>query len=166
MSFIEFTAKKTRNLDKPTVSINKGGRIVFSQRCYTDYLKGFKFAQLFFDPDKGIVGIKPTNEELPNVYPLKVGRDQKNAYISFRRSMSNYHAAAAVLLHQGNEKTAAEFIESCMTVGMKSMSTVPTNLQDEAKKAWEMEKTSLSILISQFGQERRSQLFSQLNQLQ
>jgi hypothetical protein len=82
MPFIEFTAKKTRNLDKPTVSINKGGRIVFSQRCYTDFLKGFKFAQLFYDPDKGIVGIKPTNEELPNVYPLKVGRDQKNAYIS------------------------------------------------------------------------------------
>jgi hypothetical protein len=82
MSFIEFTAKKTRNLDKLTVSINKGGRIVFSQRCYTDYLKGFKFAQLFYDPDKRIIGIKPTNEELPNVYPLKVGRDQKNAYIS------------------------------------------------------------------------------------
>jgi len=82
MSFIEFTAKKTRNLDKPTVSINKGGRIVFSQRCYTDYLKGFKFTQLFYDPDKRVLGIKPTNEELPNVYPLKVGRDQKNAYIS------------------------------------------------------------------------------------
>lgn len=82
MSFIEFTAKKTRNLDKSTVSINRGGRIVFSQRCYTDYFKGFKFAQLFYDPDKGILGIKPTNEELPNVYLLKVGRDQKNAYIS------------------------------------------------------------------------------------
>jgi hypothetical protein len=82
MSFIEFTAKKTKNLDKSTVSINKGGRIVFSQRCYTDYLKGFEFVKLFYDPDRKIIGIKPTNEESANVYPLKVGRDQKNAYIS------------------------------------------------------------------------------------
>jgi len=82
MSFIEFTAKKTKNLDKSTVSINKGGRMVFSQRCYTDYLKGYKFIKLFYDPDRGIIGIKPTNEESPNVYPLKLGRDQKNAYIS------------------------------------------------------------------------------------
>lgn len=82
MSFIEFTAKKTRNLDKATVSINKGGRIVFSQRCYTDYLKGFTFVKLLYDPDRKIIGMKPTNEESPHVYPLKVGRDQKNAYIS------------------------------------------------------------------------------------
>ncbi len=82
MSFIEFTAKKTKNLDKVIVSINKGGRIVFSQRCYTDYLKGFNFIKLFYDPDRKIIGIKPTNEESPNVYPLKLGRDQKNAYIS------------------------------------------------------------------------------------
>ncbi len=82
MSFIEFTAKKTKNLDKVIVSINKGGRIVFSQRCYTDYLKGFNFLKLFYDPDRKIIGIKPTNEESPNVYPLKLGRDQKNAYIS------------------------------------------------------------------------------------
>ena len=82
MSFIEFTAKKTKNLDKVIVSINKGGRIVFSQRCYIDYLKGFNFIKLFYDPDRRIIGIKPTNEESPNVYPLKLGRDQKNAYIS------------------------------------------------------------------------------------
>jgi hypothetical protein len=82
MSFIEFTAKKTKNLDKVIVSINKGGRIVFSQRCYTDYLKGFNFVKLFYDPDRKIIGLKPTNEEAPNVYPLKLGRDQKNAYIS------------------------------------------------------------------------------------
>ena len=82
MSFIEFTAKKTKNLDKVIVSINKGGRIVFSQRCYIDYLKGFNFVKLFYDPDRKIIGIKPTNEESPNVYPLKLGRDQKNAYIS------------------------------------------------------------------------------------
>ncbi len=82
MSFIEFTAKKTKNLDKIIVSINKGGRIVFSQRCYTDYLKGFNFIKLFYDPDRKIIGLKPTNEESPNVYPLKLGRDQKNAYIS------------------------------------------------------------------------------------
>jgi len=82
MTFIEFTAKNTRNLDKATVSVNKGGRIVFSQRCYTDYLKGFTFIKLFYDPDKRIIGMKPTNEESPNVYPLKLGRDKKNAYIS------------------------------------------------------------------------------------
>ena len=82
MSFIELTAKKTKNLDKSTVSINKGGRIVFSQRCYADHLKGFKFVQLFYDPDRNIIGLKPTNEESANVYPVKVGRDQKNAYIS------------------------------------------------------------------------------------
>ena len=82
MSFIEFTAKKTKNLDKSTVSINKGGRIVFSQRCYTDYLKGFSFVKLFYDPDRKIIGIKPVNEESPHVYLLKVGRDQKNSYIS------------------------------------------------------------------------------------
>ena len=82
MSFIEFTAKKTKNLDKATVSVNKGGRIIFSQRCYTDYLKGFNFIKLFYDPDRKIIGIKPTNEESSNVYPVKLGRDQKNAYIS------------------------------------------------------------------------------------
>jgi len=82
MAFIEFTAKKTKNLDKATVSINKGGRIVFSQRCYADYLKGFTFIKLLYDPDRRIIGMKPTNEESPHVYLLKVGRDQKNAYIS------------------------------------------------------------------------------------
>ncbi len=82
MSFIEFTAKKTRNLDKATVSINKGGRIVFSQRCYTKYLKGYAFIKLLYDPDKRVIGLQPTNEESSHVYPLKVGRDRKNAYIS------------------------------------------------------------------------------------
>ena len=82
MPFIEFTAKKTRNLDKPTVSIKKGWKYCYPPRLLFRFSQRFKFAQLFYDPDKGIVGIKPTNEELPNVYPLKVGRDQKNAYIS------------------------------------------------------------------------------------
>jgi len=82
MPFIEFTAKKTKNLDKVTVSINRGGRMVFSQRCYADYLKGFNFIKLLYDPDKNVIGIKPTNEESPHVYTVKVGRDQKNAYIS------------------------------------------------------------------------------------
>jgi hypothetical protein len=82
MSFIEFTSKKTKNLDKATVSINKGGRIIFSQRCYEDYLKGLNFIKLLYDPDRKIIGMKPTNEESANVYPLKLGRDQKNAYIS------------------------------------------------------------------------------------
>jgi hypothetical protein len=82
MSFIEFTAKHTRNLDKATVSINKGGRIVFSQRCLTDYLKGYPFIKLFYDPDKRIIGIKPVREESPNVYPVTVAHDGKSASIS------------------------------------------------------------------------------------
>ena len=82
MSFIEFTAKKTKNLDKATVSINKGGRIVFSQRCYSDYLKGFPFVKLYYDPDRTVIGIKPAMEGSAHSYPLTVGHDQKNAYIS------------------------------------------------------------------------------------
>jgi hypothetical protein len=81
MSFIEFTAKKTRNLDKATVSINKGGRIVFSQRCYSDYLKGFPYVKLYYDPDRQVIGIKPVTEESAHAYPVTVGHDQKNAYI-------------------------------------------------------------------------------------
>ena len=82
MAFIEFTAKHTRNLDKATVSINKGGRIVFSQRCTSDYLKGHPFVRLYYDPDKRIIGIKPVNEEAPNTYPVTVAHDGKSATIS------------------------------------------------------------------------------------
>lgn len=82
MSFIEFTAKKTRIVDKATVSINKGGSIVFSQRCYNDYLKGSPYVKLYYDPDKKIIGIKPVAEESAHAYRITVGQDQKNAYIS------------------------------------------------------------------------------------
>lgn len=82
MAFIEFTAKHTRNLDKATVSINKGGRIVFSQRCISDYLKGHPFVRLYYDPDKRIIGIKPLDEEAPNTYPVTVAHDGKSASIS------------------------------------------------------------------------------------
>lgn len=82
MPFIEFTAKNTRNLDKATVSINKGGRIVFSQRCLSDYLKGYPFVKLYYDPDRQIIGIKPVSEEAPNTYPVTVAHDGKSASIS------------------------------------------------------------------------------------
>jgi hypothetical protein len=82
MSFIEFTAKHTRNLDRATVSINKGGRIVFSQRCLTDYLKGYPFIKLYYDPDKRVIGIKPVREESPHAYPVTVAHDGKSASIS------------------------------------------------------------------------------------
>lgn len=82
MSFIEFTAKHTRNLDKATVSINKGGRIVFSQRCVSDYLDGYPFVLLYYDPDKRIIGIKPVRERVPNAYPVTLAQDGKSASIS------------------------------------------------------------------------------------
>lgn len=82
MSFIEFTAKKTRIMDKAIVSINKGGMIVFSQRCLNDYIKGFPFVKLFYDPDKRIIGIKPVLEESPNTYSVTVARDGKSASVS------------------------------------------------------------------------------------
>jgi hypothetical protein len=82
MSFIEFTAKHTRNLDKATVSINKGGRIVFSQRCLSDYLTGYPCVILYYDPDKRIIGIKPVREKSTNAYPVTVAHDGKSASIS------------------------------------------------------------------------------------
>jgi hypothetical protein len=81
MGFIEFTAKKTRNIDKVFVSISKGGRIGFSQRCYADYLKDYKFVKLFYDPDNQMVGVQPTKEESSNTYAIRLGKDAKTAYV-------------------------------------------------------------------------------------
>ncbi len=47
MSFIEFTAKKTKNLDKSTVSINKGEELSFLNAATLTISKGSALLNFF-----------------------------------------------------------------------------------------------------------------------
>ncbi|MFX1511807.1 MAG: hypothetical protein ACFFCQ_04410 [Promethearchaeota archaeon] len=74
----------------------------------------------------------------------------RNAYVAFVKAMNNYHAAGAVLLHQGEEESAARFLELCIRAGLKSVEISTPDRAQDAKNTWQQQKELLLTLITSF----------------
>jgi len=73
MAFEEFKAKKVQ-LKTPYVSILRSGNIGLNSACYKKYFKDYKRIVFFYDRERKVIGIKPTEKELPNSYTIRKNR--------------------------------------------------------------------------------------------
>lgn len=73
MAFIEFKQKGTRIYkSEPTITITVRGTFSVAKLTYERYLLGFKYVRLFYDPERKVIGILPTNEKTDNACPIRV----------------------------------------------------------------------------------------------
>ncbi len=87
----------------------------------------------------------------------------RNAYVAYLRAMNNYHAAGAVLLHQGDEKAAGQFLKLCILAGLKSIEIATPDRVQNANNTWQLQKELLSVLIAAFtDQKKRESLQTKL----
>lgn len=73
MSFKKYSPPRKRS-DKPIVAIRRK-QLQLNKKCQ-DFLKGAELAELYFDNENKIIGIKPKNEETDdsikiNIYPRR-----------------------------------------------------------------------------------------------
>lgn len=62
MAFERFTARG--RVAGPCISIRSNGQIAFSKAAVDTFdLMNFRYAVLFFDPERKAIGIKPTNDD-------------------------------------------------------------------------------------------------------
>ena len=75
MGFEKFVMKSVRT-DEPMVSIHKDGIIGVNRACYLNYLSNYKLVTLFYDRERRIIGIKPTNtKKIGETYLVRTSRD-------------------------------------------------------------------------------------------
>ena len=82
MSFEKFSRRKRAGRGGVTVTVLKNGTLGISRRCYEELLGGQKYAILYYDRDRRIIGIQPTNKEDEEAYPIRTLKNTKSVVIS------------------------------------------------------------------------------------
>jgi len=73
MAYIEFKERGSRIYSQePAITITVRGTFSVGKLAYERYLSHFKFVRLFYDPDRRVIGILPTNEKANNAFPIRV----------------------------------------------------------------------------------------------
>ena len=70
MPFEKFSPPRKR-ANNPIVTITKN-RLQLNKQCQKKYFKNINFAELYYDPDKKIIGIKPIEKETNDA--IKINR--------------------------------------------------------------------------------------------
>lgn len=79
MSFVKFEKSRTRTplIDRPTLTVGKTGilglNVVAADKLE---LRKFSHVTLYYDPENMIIGIKPSNDSIPENFKL---RDRKGS---------------------------------------------------------------------------------------
>jgi len=81
MGFELFTAKKSTSRS-PTVAILKGGGMFFNSAFYENFLSKNKYINLYYDKERKLIGIKPTDKCEPYSYPIKANAQKTGCSIS------------------------------------------------------------------------------------
>ena len=72
MTWELFTEKKYA-FGKPRVTIMKSGGILINKSCIAEFIKDKKFLNLYYNPEKKLLGIKPVNTEETYSYKISEG---------------------------------------------------------------------------------------------
>jgi hypothetical protein len=69
--------------DQPIISILDRGQFAIGRVCYEKFLKDYyKFIVLYYDKDRRVIGLKPTNTKAPECYEVLVDPSGRLARIS------------------------------------------------------------------------------------
>lgn len=82
MGFEKFTAKSRPVTDQAMISVLKGGQFGINQVCYKKYFKNYKYAILYYDRKRKVIGIQPIDVATSEAYNIRLSRDEKLANIS------------------------------------------------------------------------------------
>jgi len=107
MGFQKFVGKRQKPVNKePMISVLRAGRLGINKACLEKYLKNYKYAVLFFDPEKKIIGIQPTNEASDEAYPIRVSRtsDAGITALAFLRHFGIPHEKSRSYVAAWNDK--------------------------------------------------------------
>jgi hypothetical protein len=89
MPFEKFEKKGGRHSDA-IVSITTAGQITINRTCMDMYLKNAKYAYLYFDKEKGAIGIKATDKDVDNAFKVTSNEIQSNYSISGTAFLKHY----------------------------------------------------------------------------
>jgi len=88
MAFERFTAKG--RISAPTLSIRSNGQIAFNKKAVDENeLMNYRYAVLFFDPERKAIGIKPTNDDM-ETGKRRLAVKKGTAFISAHSFLSFY----------------------------------------------------------------------------
>ena len=114
MSFEKFIYKRRPVLDTPMISVMKSGQLGINQEAYRRYFKDYKYVFFYYDKNKKIIGLEPTNDATSESYAIRVSRDGKLANISgiaFLKYCKIPHENTKAYLCKRDEKEGMIIIE-------------------------------------------------------
>lgn len=81
---LELYRAKGGKSSKPSVTITRAGAISLSKACFDKYLGDKNYANLYFDKDKGVVGIKAVDKEGDNTFKITRSGNRASGSIAGR----------------------------------------------------------------------------------
>jgi hypothetical protein len=89
MTFELFTKKGGRT-SNPKVTIARAGYIGINSSCMEKYFKSKNFVQLYWDKERQIIGIKPTEKEVDGSFRLTNEGERRPGSIAGRSFLKYY----------------------------------------------------------------------------
>ncbi len=75
----------------PQAKILKGGQVSLNAVAYEQYLKGAKYVELFYDPDTGKIGLKPTKYATKAAFSIRaVGKGKATYRVNIKPLVEHY----------------------------------------------------------------------------
>jgi len=82
MGYEKFTKKRRVVKDAPMITILKGGNLGINMACYEKFFQDFKYVILFYDSERRMVGVQPTNDASNDAYNIRLSRDGRLVNVS------------------------------------------------------------------------------------
>lgn len=80
----ELYKSKGGKSSRPSVTITAAGALSLSKACFDKYIGDKDFAQLYYDKDKGLIGIKGVDKEGDNIFKITRSGNRASGSIAGR----------------------------------------------------------------------------------
>lgn len=90
MGFTKFRGRTRAAEGVPMISVLKGGQLGINNASLKKYFTDYKYAELYYDKKRKIIGIQPINEATGDSYSIRLSKDGKTANISARAFLKNF----------------------------------------------------------------------------
>ena len=88
MAFELYKSKGGKS-SKPSVTITAAGAMSLSKACFDKYLGDKNYAQLYYDKDKGLIGIKGVDKEGDNTFKVTRSGNRASGSIAGRSFLNH-----------------------------------------------------------------------------
>jgi hypothetical protein len=85
----ELYKSKGGKTSKPNVTITTAGTLSLSKACFDKYIGNREFAQLYYDKDKGLIGIKGADKEGDSAFKITRSAERASGSIAGRSFLNH-----------------------------------------------------------------------------